>query len=99
VEYHLYVKATDGPRDVTSRDLQKVMGDDAVMPVDNNTQDPILIVKLATNQELKLKCIAKKVRDLPLRQKVCGKLTRLFFLSYRALERSTQSGTQLRLSP
>eukprot|EP01122_Echinamoeba_exundans_P007740 TRINITY_DN2449_c0_g1_i1.p1 TRINITY_DN2449_c0_g1~~TRINITY_DN2449_c0_g1_i1.p1 ORF type:complete len:218 (+),score=33.65 TRINITY_DN2449_c0_g1_i1:182-835(+) len=59
VEYHLYVKATDGPRDVTSRDLQKVMGDDAVMPVDNS-QDPILIVKLATNQELKLKCVAKK---------------------------------------
>lgn len=60
VEYHLNVKAVEGPRDVTSRDLIKVMGDDSIMPVEIPGTDPVLIMKLATNQELKLKAIAKK---------------------------------------
>lgn len=60
VEYHLNVVAVDGERDVTSRDLQLEMGDPSIMPVD--TEYPVIICKLATNQAIKLRAFAKKVR-------------------------------------
>eukprot|EP00742_Colponemidia_sp_Colp-10_P004217 GILJ01004499.1.p1 GENE.GILJ01004499.1~~GILJ01004499.1.p1 ORF type:complete len:313 (+),score=40.84 GILJ01004499.1:826-1764(+) len=72
VEFNLHVKCTDDvTREVTSRDLQNSSTDGKeVRPVDTidvttgmdsgQTDSGILIVKLRKNQEVKLKCIAKK---------------------------------------
>lgn len=59
--FTLEVVASDGPREVTSRDL-KMSGSDGVIPVDWTTQDEdaILLVKLGKGQAVSLRAIAKK---------------------------------------
>ena len=60
VELILNVRCdTDRNRDVTSRDL--ISSHDSIRPYHADDSDPgVLIVKLRKNQELKLRCIAKK---------------------------------------
>lgn len=61
VELTLHVRCTeDQTRDVTSLELRSNHED--VRPVLESPSSPgILIVKLRKNQEIKLRCIAKKV--------------------------------------
>jgi DNA-directed RNA polymerase II subunit RPB3 len=66
VPFELHVKNTgDQPLDVTSRDLVNKGQNDlqrSVVPVDNanSSSAGILIAKLGRNQEIKLRCIARK---------------------------------------
>jgi DNA-directed RNA polymerase II subunit RPB3 len=61
VELTLHVRCTDDQtRDVTSLELRSNHED--IRPVLESPNSPgILIVKLRKNQEIKLRCIAKKV--------------------------------------
>ena len=61
VELTLHVRCTDDQtRDVTSAEL--ISNHPDVRPVHNGVNSPgIVIVKLRKNQEIKLRCIAKKV--------------------------------------
>jgi DNA-directed RNA polymerase II subunit RPB3 len=59
VELFLNVKCTENSKNVTTRDL--ISNDPLVAPVFKDSSDEgILIVKMRRNQELKMKCIAKK---------------------------------------
>eukprot|EP00736_Rhodelphis_marinus_P008541 Rmarinus@m.19976 len=62
VVFELSVKCVDDTtRDVTSRDLRNMSSDTTVQPAHGDDDSPgILLVKLRKNQELKLRCVARK---------------------------------------